>query len=178
MASIYLTGFMASGKSYTGRQLAELLGREFLDLDDAIEQETGTTISELFGTRGEEYFRRLERNALRQTASMSGLVVATGGGAPCFHGGMDWMNATGVTVFLDPSLGVLLERLNAERIHRPLVREAVDLEASVRQRLSARRPVYEKARIHLRPTHPKAATGRLLADYFRSAGGARMLSGA
>lgn len=161
---------MASGKSFAGKQLAERLQFDFVDLDAAVERQTGRTIAELFADRGEEAFRRVERDALRATAGRSATVIATGGGAPCFHGGMNWMNAHGTTVFLDPPLAVLLPRLLAGRAHRPLLRSATKLEAEVAARLSARRPVYEKAQIHLRPTDPKAETARLLSVYFSQPG--------
>lgn len=161
---IYLTGFMGSGKSFTGRQLAELLHLPFIDLDDRIEAAAGKTISEIFEQDGEPAFRIIERDALRATATEDA-VIATGGGAPCFHDGMDWMNTHGATVFLDPPLSVLLPRLEAGRAHRPLLQDAASFAEDIAARLAIRRPVYEKARIHLRPTDPKADVARLLYDY-------------
>lgn len=162
---IYLTGFMGSGKSFTGQRLAELLSIPLIDLDGEIESTAGMTISEIFATEGEKAFRIRERDALRATAETPSAVIATGGGAPCFHAGMDWMNDNGITVFLDPPLAVVLARLEEGRSHRPLLQSPEELEIQVSARLAARRLTYEKARIHLRPTNPNADVARLLHTY-------------
>lgn len=141
---------MGSGKSYVGSRLATLLGCPFIDLDDEIERRAGKTISRIFAEDGEAVFRQQETEALRATAALSATVVATGGGAPCFHNNMTWMNANGVTVFLDPELEVLLARLEAGRAHRPLLQSAAELKELVTTRLESRRPVYEQAQLHLR----------------------------
>ena len=162
---LYLTGFMGSGKSHTGTRLAELLNVPLVDLDDEIETAAGMTIAEIFAAEGEEAFRLRERAALRATTRHPVAIVSTGGGAPCFHDGMRWMNDHGTTVFLDPPPDVLLARLDAGRAHRPLLQAQDDLREQVIARLAARRPVYEKAKIHLRPTDPNADVARLLFDY-------------
>lgn len=154
---------MGSGKSFVGRQLASLLGSPFIDLDEVIEARAGKTISHLFAEDGEAVFRRLETEALRATAALPAFVLATGGGAPCFHENMDWMNANGITVFLDPDLEVLLARLEAGRAHRPLLQSAAALQQLVEERLAARRPVYEKARVHLRGEEADGDVAALLA---------------
>ena len=135
---------MASGKSHTGRQLATRLNRPFIDLDEHLEAHTGRTITTLFEYYGEPTFRDLETQALRRLAD-SPAVIATGGGAPIFHGNMEWMNARGLTLFLDPTVDVLLHRLEAGRAHRPLLAGAGDLRRSVTAKLAERRPVYEQA---------------------------------
>lgn len=155
---------MGSGKSHTGRQLAEHLGIPFVDLDDRIEARAGKTISRIFADDGEEAFRKIERDELRATANERA-VVATGGGAPCFYDGMEWMNVQGITVFIDPPLSVLMARLEEGRNHRPLLESAAELEREIAARLAARRLIYEKARIHLRPTDPNTDLARLLHDY-------------
>ena len=152
---------MGSGKSHTGHRLAALLNVPFVDLDERLETAAGKTISRIFAEDGETAFRELERDLLRATADETA-VIATGGGAPCFHEGMAWMNDNGTTVFLDPPLPVLLARLSAGRDHRPLLQELADFEADIAARLAARRPIYEKAHIHLRPTDPNADVARLL----------------
>src|SRR6185295_10159790 len=81
---LFLAGFMGSGKSTVGPMLAEQMGWEFVDLDAAIEQANGVAITEIFATRGEEEFRRIEHEALREQvrAAERGRprVVALGGG--------------------------------------------------------------------------------------------------
>lgn len=163
MERIYLTGFMGSGKSFTGARLAQRLGYAFVDLDAEIEEAAGKTISEIFAAEGEDHFRQLESDALSETFRRSGVVVATGGGAPCFHGGMARMNAYGTTVFLDPPMVVLLERLTAERAHRPLLAVTAELRKTVEEKLYLRRPVYERALVQLRLSDPHADAARTLA---------------
>ncbi len=163
MKTIYLTGFMGCGKSYTGQRLATALSLPFLDLDEAIERSTGKTISQIFTDDGEAAFRDLETATLRQTAELGATVVSTGGGAPCFNDNMDWMNAHGVTVFLDPPVSVLLQRLELGRAHRPVLQPAQELETFITNKLAARRGDYEKAQIQLALADPEAEVGRVLA---------------
>lgn len=165
--TIYLTGFMGSGKSYTGVRLARRLGIPFVDLDAEIEQMAGCTISEIFSRDGEVSFREVERDILRRFGRESGCVLSTGGGAPCFHDNMDWMNGEGTTVFLDPPLSVLLTRLEAGRDHRPLLQTGEALAAFVAGKLASRRADYEKAKIQLRLADPEADVARLLVDLLR-----------
>jgi shikimate kinase len=155
---------MGSGKSYSGQRLAQLLDVPFIDLDDEIERMAGKTISEIFSSEGEDAFRELEKTAVRNTLDLEAAVIATGGGAPCFHDSMEWMNGHGTTVFLDPSVDVLLARLEAGRAHRPLLQSAEELRQQVTTRLAARRPIYEKAILHLQPTNPNADVARLIYD--------------
>ncbi|WP_020571828.1 shikimate kinase [Neolewinella persica] len=140
---------MGCGKSYVGSRLAIELGVPFIDLDAEIEGTAGKSISAIFAEAGEAAFRRLETEALRATAALPAFVLATGGGAPCFHDNMAWMNANGTTVFLDPDLEVLLDRLEAGRDHRPLLQSGTALRKLVVDKLADRRPIYEQAAIHL-----------------------------
>lgn len=151
---IYLTGFMGSGKSYTGKLLAEKLGLNFVDLDTKIEAAAGRTVSEIFATSGEEAFRKLEAEALRDNET-EGAVVATGGGAPCFHRNMEYMNEAGLTVFLDPSLDILVQRLEAGRDHRPLLQQEETLQTIIEKKLAARRPIYEQAQVQVTYDDPQ-----------------------
>lgn len=167
-SSIFLTGFMGSGKSYTGTRLARLLGVPFIDLDERIESTVGKTITDIFADEGEAAFREHERQALRACLTQTPAVVATGGGAPCFHDGMAVMNDHGLTVFIDPVTDVLLQRLRAGRDHRPLLQSQDDFQKGVLQRLASRRPVYEKAQLQLRVTDPNADLARYLFDYLHS----------
>lgn len=159
---------MGSGKSYTGQALAGLLGVPFMDLDNVIEATAGKTISDIFAQEGEGAFREYEKQALRACSGQEEAVIATGGGAPCFHDGMAWMNTQGLTVFLDPTLEVLFQRLAAGREHRPLLQTDDAFQEGIRSRLASRRPIYEKAQLQLRITHPNAAVARYLYDYLRS----------
>jgi shikimate kinase len=163
---VFLTGFMASGKTHFGRRLARELSIPFHDLDAVLEAGQGKSISSIFHDDGEDRFRMLERQALeglvasiRATGAHTGAVVATGGGAACHDDNMAWMNTQGVTVWLDPPFEVLLARLSAETGKRPLVNglSGKALETAVRMRMEARAPFYRMAQIHIPEADPDPA---------------------
>jgi len=106
MRRFYLIGFMGSGKSFLGRRLANALQLPFLDLDDYLEEWSGRSIPRIFEESGEEAFRKLESEALRDTARLPSAVIACGGGTPCFGDNMAWMNAHGITT-VDPLTGAI-----------------------------------------------------------------------
>ena len=161
---IFLTGFMGAGKSWTGTRLAHLLEVPFVDLDAEIEALTGMTISNIFTQHGEAAFRAIETETLREFAQDEAFVLSTGGGAPCFNDNMVWMNDRGTTVFLDPAIPVMLSRLEAGRAHRPLLKDARELEEFVRKMLDQRRPVYEQANLHIRYDNPELDVANLLLE--------------
>lgn len=111
----------SSGKSTLGRQLAKQLGYDFIDLDNRIEAVEGLSISEIFSLKGEEYFRLIESQQLRKIQKDSKTVVATGGGAPCYHAGMEFIKSNGISIFLDIKPDKIVERmLNSKKNERPL----------------------------------------------------------
>src|SRR5437773_8673578 len=103
--TIFLIGFMGSGKSLIGQELAALMKYKFLDTDSLIETKRKKSIAKLFATEGEEYFREIERKTLLSLKKARNTVIATGGGMPCYFENMQWMNSNGVTVYLDSSIG-------------------------------------------------------------------------
>ena len=151
---IYLIGFMGCGKSTLGHQLADKLGLTFIDLDKFIEERNYKTIPQLFAELGEEGFRMRERKALEEVSEFMDVVIATGGGAPCFFDNMELMHRTGITVFLDIETSVLAERLINSKTDRPLIRGKMkhELTAFIDDMMLKRRPFYEKAEIHIK-TH-------------------------
>ncbi|MFO7873594.1 MAG: shikimate kinase [Bacteroidales bacterium] len=120
---IYLIGFMGSGKSSLGARMARKLNYTFLDLDAEVENTSGLTIPELFDQKGEAYFRELERDALHKTLRHSHVVVATGGGTPCYFNNMVFMKTAGKTVYLKMNPLSLLDRLVNARRRRPLLQD-------------------------------------------------------
>ena len=153
---IYLVGYMYSGKSTVGRQLAKALGLRFIDTDNLFEERYRTTIPLFFHRYDEAAFRRLEQQVLHSTATMDDVVVATGGGTPCYADNMDWINLHGVSVHLDASLTCLLERASRSRHSRPLLAEmgAEEREALMRRQLEERMPVYTRALFRLAAENP------------------------
>ena len=111
MANIYLIGYMGSGKSTAGEQLASKLNYQFIDLDKLIVSEYGQTIPQIFAEKGEASFRAMENNLLKKVIQKSNTVVSCGGGTPCYYDNIDLMNNTGITVYLKMSVDALASRL-------------------------------------------------------------------
>ena len=118
--SLYLIGMMGSGKSSTGRPLAERLGYGFVDADAVIEQVTGSNISEIFERDGEDHFRDLETQVLRSISERHSLVVATGGGIVTRSENWGMMHQ-GIVIWLDVERDQLLLRLQKDFTQRPLL---------------------------------------------------------
>lgn len=93
MNPIFIIGMPASGKTTFGRALARRLGREFIDLDFCITQRFRASVAEIFARDGEEAFRRREAAMLREVGEMEDVVVACGGGTPCFSSNMEYERA-------------------------------------------------------------------------------------
>jgi shikimate kinase len=146
---IYLIGYMGSGKSKTAEALAKLFNYPVIDIDRRIETEQQKTVSEIFSTSGQEAFREMEKEALRKTAEHENLIVATGGGLPCYHNNMEWMNANGITVYLEANPGLLFHRLATSKSGRPLIENLADVELmeQITGHLAIRIPVYRQAQI-------------------------------
>lgn len=147
---IFLIGFMGSGKSVVGSELARLLGYSFIDLDQYIEEKLQTSIQCLFEQQGEEHFRRVEHEILLEVVDIKGdTVIATGGGTPCFYNGIEHMNGMGLTIYLRVSPQELLLRLSGLEQQRPLLRgkKSQELEDYITDLLDKRKDCYEQAKI-------------------------------
>lgn len=120
MNKLYLVGLPAAGKTTTAQWLAHKMGWTFIDLDNQIVAKTGLSIANLFHSVGEEAFREIEAACLRETQILSHTVVGCGGGTAAFLGNMDWMKANGLTVFLNTSFDVLVQRIMLNTPSRPM----------------------------------------------------------
>jgi shikimate kinase len=134
---IFLIGMPGSGKTTLGRQLAQHLKVEFVDLDQEIERSEGKAIPEIFRQQGEDAFRLIEAKLLREwAAGTTPFVMSTGGGAPCFHHGMEVINSAGLSIFLDCPIPELVSRVKNNKDRPLLVNES---EEELRQKLERMR---------------------------------------
>lgn len=147
MTRIFLVGFMGTGKTTLGRALARDLHLDFIDMDNFIENRFHKSISELFAQRGETGFRQLECNMLHEVAAFEDVVIATGGGTPCYFDNMECMNHHGITVHLEASPEVLYTRLTISHTQRPLLagKSGDELRRYIADTLAARAPFYTRA---------------------------------
>ena len=122
--NIVLLGYMASGKSKIGKELAKVLSYEFKDLDSCIEIAEGKSINEIFNKSGELYFRKKEKEYLKSLLKTSNnSIISLGGGTPCYFNTMEelLLNNDLTTVYLNVSIPVLVNRLKPEMYKRPLI---------------------------------------------------------
>ena len=148
MTRIMLVGYMGSGKTTVGRQLAMSLGLSFYDLDWYIEMRFHRTVAQIFEEKGEDGFRQMERSMLREVAEFENIVLSCGGGTPCFFDNMDYMNSLGETVYLKATPEVLATHLKMGKVVRPLIKGKTDEELIryIHESLAQREMFYKKAK--------------------------------
>lgn len=142
--NIVLVGFMGTGKSVVGRELARRLGRPFVDLDRRIEKEAGRPVAQIFGGEGEAGFREREREAVREAAALEGHVIATGGGVMVDEENVRRLKGSGWVVCLTARPEVILQRTAATLQTRPLLAGGEPRER-IESLLKLRAPFYAKA---------------------------------
>ena len=147
MKCIILIGYMCAGKTTIGKALAKRLGRTFYDLDWYVEERFHKKIPQIFAAEGEARFRNLECRMLHEVAEFEDIVLACGGGTPCFYDNMDYMNAVAETVYLKASTETLCRHVAMSRGERPLLKGKTDeeLRSFIDSQLAQRAPYYEKA---------------------------------
>ena len=145
--NIYLIGMMGSGKSTIAPLLAKHFGYGFLDTDPTIEKLVGQSISEIFQTIGAEKFRQIETQVLAEVSAHIRLVVATGGGIAIERENWNHLHQ-GLVIWLDPSIDLLIERLQDDTT-RPLLATSEDLKSKLDRISSERRDRYAEADIHI-----------------------------
>lgn len=140
---------MGCGKSTMGNAVSRLTGVQFIDLDNYIEGRYHMTVKEIFAKHGEDGFRDIERRMLQEVSDFEDVIVACGGGTPCFFNNMEYMNEHGTTVFLNTPIPRLHSRLMRGRHKRPLIADKSDEELLVfiKEALAKRMEHYSKAQI-------------------------------
>lgn len=148
---IYLIGYMGSGKSHLGWKFSNYLGVQFVDMDNYIEERNCKTIPQIFAEEGEAEFRKKERKALEELSEFTNLVIATGGGAPCFFDNIDLMNESGKTIYLNIDPEILASRLMKSKTERPLIKgkSKEELVAFIDETLKKRNVFYSQAKYEI-----------------------------
>ena len=158
---IVLLGYMASGKSLIGRELAKVLKMDYLDLDDFIEKNEGKSIEKIFLEKGEIFFRKIENSYLQALiSSKNNLVLSLGGGTPCFTNNLELLknNKEITTFFLNVPVSELAKRLMSDKENRPLVKyvsNETDMLEFVGKHFFERLPFYNQAHFKMDANKPK-----------------------
>lgn len=144
MEKIFLIGFMGSGKTTVGRELALILGWNFVDTDKVIENKVGKTISDIFSEYGEIFFRVEEKEVLNALLNQKKVVIASGGGMPIFFDNINVMKKSGLVVYLFVNKDIIKKRLIQEDEHskRPLA-----VNAKLDNLIQLREPFYRSAHL-------------------------------
>jgi shikimate kinase len=148
---VFLTGYMAVGKTTIGKRLANAMDYDFVDLDKRIDQAEGLTIEQLFEQKGETYFRERETIMLKLLAvSDNGTVISTGGGAPCSALNKEIMQRSGLVIWLKMDVNQIISRLKQGENSRPLLKSKTgkELESFVIEHYETREKHYQQAGIH------------------------------
>ena len=168
MQTIFLIGFMGSGKTTFGRKLAAKLGYKFIDLDVAVcIKYKVAAIKILIEERGIDFFREAENETLK-SLPIDNVVISTGGGTPCYFDSIKWMKGRGAVVFLNVDDGVIYSRLKTTDLSdRPLLKDLDDegLKNFIHINLQERLPYYNQAHITFNPVNEKI---ELLIDKLQS----------
>jgi len=140
---------MGAGKSTLGKRLARRLQLHFIDSDRFIEQQTNCSIPTIFERWGEEYFRELEKEFVLKLSTQDGIVLATGGGMPCFNNVLPLLKKMGLTIYLQRPAEELAHRIVQGKQKRPLIKGQTQQELIpfVQNMLNERQTYYEQAHI-------------------------------
>ncbi|HOU99064.1 MAG TPA: shikimate kinase [Bacteroidales bacterium] len=157
----FLIGFMGSGKSTIGNQLARYLNIDFFDLDKYIEKNTRSSIQTIFETEGEEVFRKYESKYLKQIiAASSQSVISTGGGTPCYYDNLQVMQQNGIVIYLKQNTNTLAKRILTSKTKRPLIKNMGEKELLqwIEDKLAERGIYYNQANLIIEAQNINAAT--------------------
>ena len=138
-----------SGKTTLGKIISKQMNLTFIDLDVYIENRFHKTINEIFKEKGESVFREIEKNALVEVSEFENVIVATGGGTPCFFDNIDFMNKKGTTIYLKTDNEILFQRLRIASCNRPVIKGKNDAELKrfIAENINKREPFYSQATV-------------------------------
>jgi len=147
MQNIYLIGFIGSGTNKHAARIAEKWDLKHIDTDAFLEEKEGMKVQEIFRKKGEDYFRKIEEDLLRDIASQKDLIVSFGIGTPCVGNNMEIMRGSGLIVYLRAGVGCVMKGVMALRKKGEMFTEMEVAEVSdfLMEKLDERRPCYETA---------------------------------
>jgi shikimate kinase len=146
--NIVLIGYRCSGKTSSGKIIAEKMGRGFIDTDSMIEEKAGCPIEEIINVKGWEHFRGLEKEVIKELSAMDNLVIATGGGVVIDEDNVKYLKKNGFVVWLKAGIDIIRERMERDElsgITRPSLTDEDPME-EVRKVLDIRETFYRRAR--------------------------------
>ena len=166
---IFIIGFMASGKSYWARRLAEKTGTQSIDLDQLIEKKEKMSLDDLIQRKGWDYFRQKEQEILKKIQKKNITFIAVGGGTPCYFDNLIWMQSQGKVIYLKTPVELLLRRLQSDPNQRPLLRgkTSEQLAAFVANLLSEREEYYQKADFIVSQNTDNQAVENIILSYLK-----------
>ncbi|RDY24812.1 shikimate kinase [Romboutsia maritimum] len=141
---IILIGFMGTGKSVVGKKLSQIKNVEFVDMDNEIEKVQGVSISYIFEKYGQEYFRNLETNLLKELLLRDNIIISTGGGIITNKGNIEILKKEDKVIFLDANVETIVKNVSREINKRPLLKESSNLNNTIKTLLSDRYEKYKK----------------------------------
>lgn len=168
--NLYLVGFMGTGKTTIGRELAKVMGRKFLDTDHVLEERFGKSVNDIFADEGEEAFRDAERALSLEIAQMENKVVGTGGGTIMDPVSLQAFQTSGLLLRLYTRQTNLIGRLKRTS-KRPLLRGETEeeVEAKIKKLLAERETVYGLINLRLETTDlTPLIAARKVHDFLRS----------
>jgi shikimate kinase len=144
---IYLVGYMASGKSKLGKELAGMTGFSFVDLDEIFEERYRIGIVDFFDKYGDTAFRQIEHQLLLETEFLDNTIIATGGGTPCSEENIRFIKQQGVSIYIRMDVADLTNRLKSVKRKRPLLKNIPldDLGQFIGKQIEEREPYYLQA---------------------------------
>lgn len=148
ISRVFLTGYMGSGKTFIGKVLSDKLSWQFIDLDQRISDAESQSISTIFETQGERYFRELEYQEVAKICKYNGQnIISLGGGAFVQENINNLIREDehSIVVYLKFDALILAKRLKNEKHKRPLIAHAKDLEEFIEDHLAERSAFYERA---------------------------------
>jgi shikimate kinase len=153
--TLFLVGYMGSGKTVIGSKLAVILKYNYLDLDDYIEEKEASTIKLIFETKGEIYFRKIESIYLKELIGLNNTVISLGGGTPCYGNNMNLIleSKNSLSIYLKASILTLVDRLFTEKSKRPLIAHIESqsgLTEFIGKHIFERAPYYEQSSLKIK----------------------------